>query len=34
MHFTVQLFLHYGYWIMFGWVLVEQLGVPLPSSPS
>ena len=33
MHFTVQLFLHYGYWIMFGWVLVEQLGVPLPSSP-
>lgn len=33
MHFAVQLFLHYGYWILFGWVLVEQLGVPLPSSP-
>ena len=33
MHFTSQLFLDYGYWIVFGWVLVEQLGVPLPSSP-
>ncbi len=33
MHVTVELFLQYGYWILFGWVLVEQLGVPLPSSP-
>ena len=33
MHFTVQIFLDYGYWILFGWVLAEQLGVPLPSSP-
>ena len=33
MHFTVHFFLHYGYWILFGWVLAEQLGVPLPSSP-
>ncbi|MGH9617292.1 MAG: VTT domain-containing protein [Acidobacteriaceae bacterium] len=33
MHFTVHLFLHYGYWILFGWVLAEQMGVPLPSSP-
>ena len=32
-HFTVQFFLEYSYWILFGWVLVEQLGVPLPSSP-
>ncbi|MHB1936354.1 MAG: VTT domain-containing protein [Acidobacteriaceae bacterium] len=33
MHFTVQFFLAYGYWILFGWVLAEQLGVPLPSTP-
>ncbi|MEO6965190.1 MAG: DedA family protein/thiosulfate sulfurtransferase GlpE [Acidobacteriaceae bacterium] len=33
MHVTVELFLQYGYWILFGWVLVEQLGIPLPSSP-
>lgn len=33
MHFTVHLFLQYGYLILFGWVMAEQLGVPLPSSP-
>lgn len=33
MHFTVHFFLEYSYWILFGWVLIEQLGVPLPSSP-
>ena len=33
MHFTGQLFLHYGYPIMFAWVLLEQLGIPLPSTP-
>lgn len=33
MHFTVDVFLRYGYWILFGWVMLEQLGVPLPSSP-
>lgn len=33
MHFTVQLFLEYGYLIVFGWVLLEQLGLPLPSTP-
>ncbi len=33
MHSTVEMFLHYGYLIVFGWVLVEQLGVPLPSTP-
>ncbi len=33
MHFTVQFFLEYSFWILFGWVLAEQLGVPLPSSP-
>ena len=24
---------HYGYLLLFGWVLAEQLGVPLPSAP-
>lgn len=33
MHFTVETFLQYGYWILFGWVLLEQLGIPLPSTP-
>lgn len=33
MHFTVELFLHYGYFIVFGWVLLEQLGMPVPSTP-
>lgn len=33
MHFSAQLFLHYGYPIVFGWVMLEQLGIPLPSTP-
>lgn len=33
MHSTVEAFLHYGYLIVFGWVLIEQLGVPIPSTP-
>lgn len=33
MHSTVEAFLHFGYLIVFGWVLMEQLGVPLPSTP-
>jgi membrane protein DedA with SNARE-associated domain/rhodanese-related sulfurtransferase len=33
MHSTVEVFLHYGYLIVFGWVLLEQLGMPLPSTP-
>jgi membrane protein DedA with SNARE-associated domain/rhodanese-related sulfurtransferase len=33
MHFTVDIFLRYGYLILFGWVMLEQLGMPLPSSP-
>ncbi len=33
MHTTVEVFLHYGYLIVFGWVLLEQLGVPVPSTP-
>lgn len=33
MHVTAQLFLHYGYLIVFGWIMLEQLGIPLPSTP-
>lgn len=33
MHFTVQFFLEYSFAILFVWVLAEQLGVPLPSTP-
>jgi len=33
MHTTAEAFLHYGYFILFGWVLLEQLGLPLPSTP-
>ncbi len=33
MHSTVEVFLRYGYLIVFGWVLLEQLGMPLPSTP-
>ncbi len=33
MHSTVEAFLHYDYLIMFLWVLLEQLGMPLPSTP-
>lgn len=24
---------HYGYWLLFFWILLEQLGMPLPSIP-
>lgn len=33
MHDMVEIFLHYGYLVLFGWVLVEQMGLPLPSTP-
>lgn len=26
-------FIHHAYWILFLWVLVEQLGIPVPSTP-
>ena len=28
-----HILLLYGYVLLFGWVLVEQLGVPLPAAP-
>jgi membrane protein DedA with SNARE-associated domain/rhodanese-related sulfurtransferase len=30
---ALDFFLKYGYWILFLWVMVEQLGVPVPSVP-
>jgi membrane protein DedA with SNARE-associated domain/rhodanese-related sulfurtransferase len=30
---AIDFFLKYGYWILFLWVLIEQLGVPIPSVP-
>lgn len=30
---ALDFFLKYGYWILFLWVLVEQIGVPIPSAP-
>lgn len=33
MHETVQFVVHYGYWLLFGWVLAEQGGLPVPALP-
>jgi membrane protein DedA with SNARE-associated domain/rhodanese-related sulfurtransferase len=33
MNATVDFLVHYGYWLLFGWVLAEQLGLPIPSAP-
>jgi len=30
---TVEFLFRYGYVLLFGWVLAEQLGLPLPSAP-
>ena len=30
---ALDFFLKYGYWILFLWVMTEQLGVPIPSAP-
>lgn len=30
---ALDFFLKYGYWILFLWVLIEQLGAPIPSVP-
>jgi membrane protein DedA with SNARE-associated domain len=30
---VVQFVLQHGYWVLFGWVLAEQLGLPIPSMP-
>src|SRR5579883_738615 len=33
MPLALDFFLHYAYWILFLWVMVEQIGVPIPSVP-
>jgi membrane protein DedA with SNARE-associated domain/rhodanese-related sulfurtransferase len=33
MPIAIQFFIHYAYLILFVWVLVEQLGIPIPSIP-
>jgi membrane protein DedA with SNARE-associated domain/rhodanese-related sulfurtransferase len=33
MELPTQILLVYGYVLLFGWILVEQLGVPLPATP-
>ena len=33
MSLPTQILLAYGYILLFVWVLVEQLGVPLPATP-
>ena len=33
MELPTQILLMYGYLLLFGWVLVEQLGLPLPATP-
>ena len=33
MSLLLRAFVHHAYAILFGWVLVEQAGVPLPSAP-
>jgi membrane protein DedA with SNARE-associated domain/rhodanese-related sulfurtransferase len=33
MNGTVEFLVRYGYLLLFGWVLAEQLGLPLPSAP-
>ena len=31
---TLQIFLQYGYWVLFATVLAEQLGLPIPAVPA
>jgi membrane protein DedA with SNARE-associated domain len=33
MHQTLEFLIRHGTWVLFTWVLVEQLGAPLPSVP-
>jgi membrane protein DedA with SNARE-associated domain/rhodanese-related sulfurtransferase len=33
MPIALDFFIKYGYWVIFAWVLTEQLGVPIPSAP-
>jgi membrane protein DedA with SNARE-associated domain/rhodanese-related sulfurtransferase len=33
MSHSLEFLIHYGYVLIFGWVFVEQIGIPLPSIP-
>lgn len=33
MPIALDFFIRYGYWVVFLWVLTEQLGIPIPSTP-
>jgi len=33
MPIALDFFVKYGYWVIFLWVLTEQLGIPIPSAP-
>jgi membrane protein DedA with SNARE-associated domain len=33
MHQTIAILVHHGYLVLFAWVLLEQLGMPVPSLP-
>lgn len=33
MELPTEILLHYGYLLIFGWVLLEQMGAPLPAMP-
>ena len=33
MPIALNFFIKYGYWVIFLWVLTEQLGIPIPSTP-
>ena len=33
MHATLDFLIHHGYWVLLGWVFLEQLGLPVPSLP-
>ncbi len=33
MNFLLRAFIHHAYSILFGWVLMEQAGIPIPSAP-
>jgi membrane protein DedA with SNARE-associated domain/rhodanese-related sulfurtransferase len=33
MPIALSFFVKYGYWVVFLWILTEQLGIPIPSTP-
>jgi membrane protein DedA with SNARE-associated domain/rhodanese-related sulfurtransferase len=33
MPIALDFFVKYGYWVVFLWILTEQLGIPIPSTP-